>query len=46
MGQGNLKYGKYLTLIYWERVITAFGRRINENMSPNGKAKMPTPPNI
>lgn len=34
------------TLIYCERVITAFGRRINENMSPNGRQAIPTPPNI
>jgi len=27
-------------------VITAFGRRINENISPSGRQAIPTPPNI
>jgi len=36
----------YSTLIYCERVITAFGRRMNENISPNGRQAIPTPPNI
>jgi len=26
--------------------MTAFGRRTNENISPNGRQAMPTPPNI
>lgn len=34
------------TFIYCERVITAFGRRTNENISPNGRQAIPTPPNI
>lgn len=35
-----------ITLIYWERVITAFGRRTNENIRPSGRQAMPTPPKI
>lgn len=34
------------TFIYCERVMTAFGRRTNENISPNGRQAIPTPPNI
>ena len=32
--------------MYCERVITAFGRRMNEKISPKGRQAMPTPPNI
>lgn len=46
--QYNITLSKttYITLIYCERVITAFGRRINENKSPSGRQAIPTPPNI
>ena len=34
------------TLIYWERVITDFGRWINAVISPSGRQAIPTPPKI
>jgi sorbitol-specific phosphotransferase system component IIC len=34
------------TLIYCDRVITAFGRLMKEKISPSGKQAIPTPPNI
>ena len=34
------------TFMYCDRVITAFGRRMNAVISPNGRQAIPTPPNI